>query len=101
MKNKILILIFLVLPLFGCNSLQKNLSIQKKSNSDEFLVKKKFPLVMPPNFDQLPIPDSEKKENIKGSDELKSLIIKPNISNDSNIQKTTLEKKILEEISKN
>ena len=101
MKNKILILIFIFLPLFGCNSLQKNLSIQKKSNSDEFLVKKKFPLVMPPNFDELPIPDSEKKKNIEDADQLKSLILKPNISNNSKIQKTTLEKKILEEISKN
>ena len=31
-------------------------SNKKKNGSDEFLVEKKSPLVMPPNYDELPIP---------------------------------------------
>ena len=31
----------------------------KKQNSDEFLVKKENPLVLPPNFDDLPEPQKK------------------------------------------
>ena len=32
----------------------------KKQNTDEFLVKKKDPLVLPPNFNDLPKPQTQK-----------------------------------------
>ena len=37
----------------------------KKNTTDEFLVKKRNPLVIPPNFEEVPEPGSlkEKKEN--------------------------------------
>ena len=31
--------------------------MQKNSSADEFLVKKKDPLILPPDFENLPIPD--------------------------------------------
>ena len=37
---------------------------QKKSSTDEFLVEKKSPLVMPPDYNELPIP----KEKIEQTD---------------------------------
>ena len=44
--------------LFSCQSIKDGLSGRKSENSDEFLVKKKNPLVLPPNYLELPKPDS-------------------------------------------
>jgi len=51
-------LIFLIF-LSSCQSVKDGLSGRKAENSDEFLVKKKSPLVMPPKFMELPIPGEE------------------------------------------
>tara|TARA_X000001036_G_C20014027_1_gene535728 strand:+ start:281 stop:526 length:246 start_codon:yes stop_codon:yes gene_type:complete len=53
--------------------LKEGFTNQKKNNSDEFLVEKKSPLVMPPDYNELPIPNEEKTEN---TNEIKSLISK-------------------------
>ena len=38
-------------------SVKRGLTGEKKSSSDEFLVEKKDPLILPPDFENLPIPD--------------------------------------------
>ena len=45
--------------LTSCQSIKDGLSGRKTENSDEFLVKKKNPLVMPPKFMELPNPEQE------------------------------------------
>ena len=45
--------------LSSCQSIKDGLSGRKTENSDEFLVKKKNPLVMPPKFMELPNPEQE------------------------------------------
>ena len=56
-KNNPLIRIFLLLLfLNSCSTIAEGLGGAKQRNSDEFLVKKKAPLVLPPNFEQLPEP---------------------------------------------
>ena len=58
MKN--LLLIFVLLSfLASCNSVKDGLTLKKKTGADEFLVEKKNPLVLPPEFNELPTPDSE------------------------------------------
>ena len=58
--NYILILLFLFFNLLSsCESIKDGLSGRKSENSDEFLVKKKNALVVPPDFMKLPKPDSE------------------------------------------
>ena len=49
-----------VIFLSGCSSVREKLSGGKQSNTDEFLVKKKNPLVLPPSFGDLPKPQNEK-----------------------------------------
>ena len=44
--------------LFSCQSIKDGLSGKKSENSDEFLVKKKNPLVIPPKYLELPQPKS-------------------------------------------
>ncbi len=49
--------------LTSCQSIKDGLSGRKSENSDEFLVQKKNPLVVPPDYMKLPKPkDSEDEE---------------------------------------
>ena len=54
--NKIFFLIILLFTLSSCQGVKDALSGKKYENSDEFLVIKKNPLVLPPNFNDLPTP---------------------------------------------
>ena len=50
-KYFIISLVFLV-SLNSCGAIKDGFSLQKKDNTDEFLVQKKNPLKLPPNFDE-------------------------------------------------
>ena len=64
------ILIFLILFfLTSCQSAQDAFSLKKKSTSDEFLVEKKSPLVLPPDFEMLPVPQNQQKNDNKNNKE--------------------------------
>ena len=74
MKNiRFLILSFIFFVLLSsCGVIRDGFSLQKKDNTDEFLVEKKSPLIMPPDFDQLPIPTSkDENENLNHDPSLK------------------------------
>ena len=47
--------------LTSCKGLKENLSLKKKDNTDEFLVQKKNPLVLPPDYEDLPKPMTKGK----------------------------------------
>ena len=53
----ILLFIFLVSCADSFDSVKRGLTGAKKSSADEFLVKKKDPLILPPDFENLPTPD--------------------------------------------
>ena len=60
-------LIFIFLILISCSSFKeagKVLRNEKTNTTDEFLVKKREPLVLPPDFKEIPEPGSIKKEKI-------------------------------------
>ena len=97
---KILILFNLLIFLSSCGTVKKAFTNQKKTGSDEFLVEKKSPLTMPPDYNDLPVPESQnnKEEN---SPNIENLItsnedgnIKENNSEDlgQNIEETLLKK---------
>ncbi len=76
MKNFFLLFIILSV-LTSCQSVKDGLTGKKQNNSDEFLVKKKNPLVLPPDYGKLPTPDNSKKvKETKGSSEIESLLKK-------------------------
>jgi hypothetical protein len=58
----IFLLIFLFL-LSGCQDVKKGFSGKKIDQGEEFLVIKKNPLVVPPDFEKMPIPKNEIKES--------------------------------------
>ena len=61
-------LIFIFLILISCSSLKeagKVLRNEKTNTTDEFLVKKKEPLVLPPDYKKIPEPGSLSKKSFK------------------------------------
>ena len=77
-------LIIFSIFLTSCQSIKDGLSGRKSENSDEFLVKKKNPLVMPPKFMELPKPKEEIFES-----EISVIDETNNIENILDIEKTT------------
>tara|TARA_A100000164_G_scaffold157230_1_gene139478 strand:+ start:49 stop:375 length:327 start_codon:yes stop_codon:yes gene_type:complete len=58
---KKLLLFILLISLYSCQSVKDALSGKKYESSDEFLVIKKNPLVLPPDFGSLPKPEDTVK----------------------------------------
>ena len=97
---KILILLNLLIFISSCGTVKKAFTNQKKTGSDEFLVEKKSPLSMPPDYNDLPVPKS-KNDKEENSSNIENLItsnengnIKKNNSEDlgQNIEETLLKK---------
>ena len=67
--NKIFFLVISLFVLYSCQGVKDALSGKKYESSDEFLVIKKNPLILPPNFNDLPTPkdvsDTTQIENIE------------------------------------
>ncbi len=105
MKNlKIIILSNLFLFLLSCGTVKEGFSNQKKNNSDEFLVEKKTPLVMPPNYNELPEPKISQQEIKKEKNPIKSLLLQEDDDlnkNEIDDKDKKLEDSLLEKIKKN
>ena len=104
--TKLTILLILMITLNSCGTVKEGFVSNKKKSTDEFLVKKKSPLVMPPEFYELPIPENNNQEqkNDENSD-IKSLITgsenEVSKSQNSSSQDTNFENSILEKIKNN
>ena len=61
MYRKIILILFLSLFTISCSdtlgTVKRGLTGAKADSADEFLVKKKDPLILPPDFENLPTPD--------------------------------------------
>ena len=102
---KIFKLFFFLFFLYSCGSVGEALQGKKRSDQgDEFLIDKKNPLAMPPDFDKLPKPG---EASIKSTKDIKSdqsnienLLKKSKIEEDdsSSEQSTSIESSILKKI---
>jgi len=102
-KLNILTIIIITIFLYSCQSAKDAFQSKKRSDqSDEFLVQKKNPLVMPPDFEKLPTPGNQEfyKEEITDSSDIKDLLkIKENNNQENNSdQPTGIESAILKKI---
>ena len=98
-------LLLLLLFLYSCGSLGEALQGKKRSDQgDEFLVDKKNPLSMPPDFDKLPIPGEASIKSTKdienNQSSIKDLLKNSDAENDDlyNEQSTSIEGSILKKI---
>ena len=101
---KTLILFNIMLFLMSCGTVKEGFTNQKKKSTDEFLVEKKSPLVMPPDFDELPIPKEQEEKLDTKENEFKILISKENVENKSDNNKNinkSFEESLLEKIKNN
>ena len=98
---KILFCFCLILFVQSCATVKEGFSNQKKNNTDEFLVEKKAPLVMPPNYNELPTPKEGDLSTEKNNNNVKDLISSSedqrSISTDSNLT-NSIEKSVLDKI---
>ena len=106
-KTSPLISSFLILLfLNSCGTVAEGLGGSKKKGSDEFLVEKKSPLVLPPSFGELPEPGKEPEENIisdkKDTSDIEDMINQSsstNTSEKSDDTKNSIEQSIIKKIN--
>ena len=100
-KNFLLIIIISLFSM-SCSSVKNAFDPKRKNTSEEFLVEKKSPLSIPPDFEKLPVPKSKIKEE-EEIDEIQVLLQKTNKnSNELNESKDTkLDQLLLDKIKNN
>ena len=101
MKKTITIILSLILTSCGSlNEAGKVLRNEKIKTNDEFLVKKKAPLVLPPNYSEIPEPGSIKKKNINEEEKIKSILGAPKSETANKESELSTEDSILKKIKK-
>jgi hypothetical protein len=99
--KKINLLLIIYFFLVSCGSLSnagKVLRNEKIKTTDEFLVKKKEPLVLPPDYNKIPEPGSISKNTEEEQDKIKKILRAPKKSINSNASST--EESIINRIRK-
>jgi hypothetical protein len=104
--NSLIATFLLLLLLNSCGSVAEGLGGTKKKGSDEFLVEKKAPLVLPPSFGELPEPGKKSDRSItstkKDSSSIEKIINQgssTDISKENNDINNSIEKSIIEKIN--
>ena len=101
-KFKLLLIILFSISLYSCGTVKEAVGAKKRSEqSDEFLVEKKNPLALPPDYDILPVPGNKETSNTvtEQSTDIKEIInlnktdeIETDPSSPSNLEDSILEK---------
>ena len=101
MKNiRILLITFLLfVSCAGLKDAGKVLRNEKITTTDEFLVKKKDPLVLPPDYDKIPEPGTISKRKIDEEDKIKNILNAPKVENEKK-QSSSIEESIINQIRK-
>jgi hypothetical protein len=102
---KILFLLLISISLVSCGSLddaKKIFKNEKIRNTDEFLVKKKEPLELPPDFSDIPKPDTLKKDVRKNTEDqkIRKMLNAANKEQENEKKFSTTENSILNKIRK-
>ena len=104
-KKKIFISLILLLFVSSCGdsweSVKRGLTGQKQKTTDEFLVRKKDPLILPPNYDVLPTPKERKDAEEERSIFQTMVTDEENVSEESSNSGKSIEENILKKIKKN
>ena len=101
--KKINLFILILLLLTSCAGLKeagKVLRNEKTTSTDEFLVKKKEPLIMPPNLDEVPEPSTVKREKQNEDDNIKKILKMPQSVNNKKKSNSSTEDSIIDKIRK-
>ena len=104
-KNNIFLILFMMLAVTSCQSVKNALSGVRQENSDEFLVQKKNPLVLPPDFTDLPEPFEESTEvtEVQIEEDIEKLLGMENSGENTNnaSNSSSIESFVLKKIKEN
>ena len=98
MYRKIILILFLSLFTISCSdtlgSVKRGLTGEKGNSADEFLVKKKDPLILPPDFENLPTPDERMiaQEEISLFEKKLEITMEDNSSTSTSTEESILKK---------
>ena len=98
MIKKIIYYLFIILLVTSCSntydSVKRGLTGQKAKTTDEFFVKKKDPLILPPDYQNLPTPDESvvDDEEISVFKETLQTSIEENSTTSSSVENSILRK---------
>jgi len=102
-KSKLYLILISALLLNSCGpGIKDALQGKRKSKSgDEFLIQKKNPLSLPPNFGDLPTPTEESNDVVENENEDIQKILSKNQSDNDSEETSAAENLILEELNNN
>ena len=96
---------FLIIVIFGltssCGVLREGFKSPKQNKSDEFLVEKKSPLKLPPDYDQLPAPLETNNEEIEKESSIEKMIKDNKNETKKSNSNSSLEELVLDKIKSN
>ena len=97
MHKKIIYILSLIFFITSCetlDSVKKGLTGEKRASVNEFFIKKKDPLIIPPDFEDLPTPGELSTETAEISEFEKNLeiSIEDNSSESSSVEDSILKK---------
>tara|TARA_B100001248_G_C27323624_1_gene427971 strand:+ start:497 stop:802 length:306 start_codon:yes stop_codon:yes gene_type:complete len=100
--KKINFLLIILITLVSCGSVEeagKVLRNEKIKTTDEFLVKKRKPLILPPDYNEIPEPGTKTENKINENEKIKKMLKSTEINNIKNDSSST-EQSILNKIRK-
>ena len=98
MYKIILYFLLIIFTLNACggtwDSVKRGLTGEKRNTTDEFLVKKKDPLILPPDYENLPTPDERRvaAEEFSIFEENLEISIENNPSTSNSVEDSILKK---------
>ena len=101
--SKIVLLFIFITAMSSCGGLSdagKVLRNEKIKTTDEFLVKKREPLSLPPDFKSIPEPGSIKKNKQNNENNINRILKIPQETKPSVSQGSSIEKSIINQIRK-
>ena len=96
----LLISLFMLISCGKMKDVQKVLRNEKVTSTDEFLVKKKDPLMMPPDYKNLPEPETIIKEDAGKERKIKEILKAPMEESISTKKSSSTEESIINRIRK-
>ena len=103
-KFKTILLYFILIAFLhscgGASDAAKVLKNEKITNTDEFLVKKRDPLILPPEYDTLPKPNSQNKSEKKDDNKINKILKLPDQSSSTVTGSSSVEESIMKNIRK-
>ena len=103
-KIKTILLYFILITFLhscgGGSDAAKILKNEKITNTDEFLVKKRDPLILPPDYNNLPKPNSVKESKENNDNKINKILKLPDQSTSTATGSSSVEESIMKNIRK-